>query len=83
VKALQALGYEAPVRRWWSHLFVAEMFSLVGKACLPLVFDSLCSQTDNHSIVVVVAPLTVMQDQVVSFTERGLKCAYITGIRKL
>jgi superfamily II DNA helicase RecQ len=39
--------------------------------------------TDNHSIVVVVAPLTVMQDQVVSFTERGLKCAYITGIRKL
>ena len=43
-------------------------------ACLPLVFDTL--RQAGHSIVVVIAPLSaLMQDQVASFTERGLKCA--------
>ena len=45
-------------------------------ACLPLVFDNLCQA--DHSIVMVIAPLSIlMQDQVATFTERGLKCASV------
>ena len=45
--------------------------------CLPLVFDSLRS-LQQRSIVVAVSPLnSLMQDQVASFTTRGLKASYI------
>ncbi len=47
-------------------------------ACLPLIYDKL--RKDQKSIVIVVSPLTaLMQDQVATFTARGLCAAYIHG----
>ena len=46
-------------------------------ACLPVVFDSLRS-LQQQSIVLVVSPLnSLMQDQVASFTAKGMKASYI------
>ena len=48
--------------------------------CLPLVYDSLCSNVDgNKSFIIVVSPLkALMQDQVRAFCAKCLESAYTT-----
>ena len=89
VKAVQTLGYEYPTREQLDaverFVFGHDVFMSLptgsGKnvcyACLPLVFDTL--RQGGHSIVVILSPLSaLMQDQVASFTKRGLKCVALT-----
>ena len=95
VHAVNRLGYRQPTdeQREIVNKFVKGRDVFVslptgsGKslcyACLPLVFDSLrtaSEERDHHSIVVVVAPLTaLMQDQVASFRAKGLTAACVGG----
>ncbi|KAL5516617.1 hypothetical protein EMCRGX_G002000, partial [Ephydatia muelleri] len=50
-------------------------------ACLPSLFNNMLDlHTDDRSIVVVLTPLTaIIQDQVSSFSSRGLETGYITS----
>ena len=77
------LGYENMTKAQnelceWEKLFISLPTNSGKSLCyaiLPLLFDKLRGCVSSRSILVVVLPLvTLMQDQVTVFTNKGLKC---------